>query len=653
MTADEVQPDLAALMEQIAAIETAALAEGATEPAPARIRIDPDPAMPDTVDVVAFGRKVALTAPKFQFMRSDALWRVKHVYQPALASQTLEPIGVALDVGAGFGSFALPFALAFPGWQVYCFEPDPLSYDALRRNVADLALTNVVILPFGVGFEPEDEPKDIVGLAGAIAALKAHEIGAVESIAALLPSRPYSRHLNNVGYTERGLHIAAEYESFSAPTISAHALLGLSPRLLKLLAPMVECQILAELQGARLDHIVGETWTHVPAALAYNGALGLRQTWLPRAGLPLLSLRRSLDTAETDERLDVVVAMYNSRDFILDCIDGVLNGDSDEVRVLVVNDGSTDDSVDVVLSKFKDDPRVQILSKPNGGCASARNYGRLHSKASHIAFVDADDIPGRNLFAGLLDLARQTGAEIVQGGFEMLFDDGNGGLRVEPSYEDSDEIVVKSLRHNFGTATCHLLPTGYLMEGQPTIWRRVYRHDFLDNRKIWFPEHIRAFDDQIFQMLTLQSVRNVPTLDGVSYGYRQHAGQDIRQSDERNFYSLEMFRLILKRGISEGWSDFAPVLKSFVNTVNWIYGRLRPDLREPFLKGAAELWVYARKTLGANEFNSLPDSVFLAADFSFYTKQLEANLSSFGVSYGWIYLDSFEMQVPMVKSLRS
>jgi glycosyltransferase involved in cell wall biosynthesis len=306
----------------------------------------------------------------------------------------------------------------------------------------------------------------------------------------------------------------------------------------------------------------------------------------------------------------------------------------------------------VILSKFKNDPRVEILSKPNGGCASARNYGRLHSRASHIAFVDADDIPGKNLFSGLLDLARHTGAEIVQGGFDMLFDDGNGGLRTEPSYESTDDIVVNSHRHNLGFATCHLLPSTYLMEGQPTIWRRVYRQDFLNNRKIWFPEHIRAFDDQIFQMLTLQSVRNVPMLDGVSYGYRQHAGQDIRQGDERNFYSLEMFRLMLKRGINEGWSDFFPLLKSFVNTVNWIYGRLRPDLREPFLKGAAELWVYARKTLGVNEFDGLPDSVFQAVDFSFYTKKLEADLSAFGVSYGWIYLDSLEMQVPMVKSLR-
>ena len=120
--------------------------------------------------------------------------------------------------------------------------------------------------------------------------------------------------------------------------------------------------------------------------------------------------------------------------------------------------------------------------------------------------------------------------------------------------------ILHARRHpTLATRTCLLVPTWLLIQGQPSIWRRVYRRDFLDNRNIWFPEHIRAFDDQIFQLLTLQHVPDVPMLDGVHYLYRQHPAQDIKQGDERHFYSLEMFRLVFKRGISEGWNDFPPV----------------------------------------------------------------------------------------------
>lgn len=595
---------------------------------------EPDASLAETLPITGFGQKLTLSAPKFAFSRSDALWRLKHVYEPALTTQTLAQTGVAVDIGAGFGAFALPFAKAFPGWTVHCFEPDPASFACLTANIADLGLTNVVALPFAVARDDADLPADDLAALGD-----------------RLPMRLYSRHLRDVGFMRPGDMQQFDFHGFTAPTLPAHLLTRLQPTLLKLTAPFAEAGIMVSLRDAPLDHIIGEAWSHIPSSLVNGACAGQRQTWIPRAGEPLLGLRRSNDLAGRAPRLDVVVAMYNTRAYVLDCIAGILNADSEDVRVLVVDDGSTDGCGDLVQAQYGSHPRVRLLRKPNGGCASARNFGRLHSDASHIAFVDADDVPGPGLYAGLLELARHTGAEIVQGGFEMLYED-EAGLRVVPSYEPGDDIVKYAHRHPFGDTTCHLLPSTYLMQGQPTIWRRVYRRDFLDNRKIWFPEHIRAFDDQIFQMLTLQAVGNVPVLDGVAYGYRQHPAQDIRQGDERNFYSLEMFRLMLKRAMAEGWNDFTPLLRSFVNTVNWITAKLRPDLRPAFLRGAAELWVYARKALGDLPFQDLPISVFEPADFSHHAGVLETRLKHLDASYAWTYLDSFEMQVPMMKAAR-
>ena len=257
-------------------------------------------------------------------------------------------------------------------------------------------------------------------------------------------------------------------------------------------------------------------------------------------------------------------------------------------------------------------------------------------------------MPGPGLFTGLLELARHTGAEIVQGGFEMLLTDPDGTQHSQPSYETTISEIIHARRHNFGLQTCFLVPSWLLMQGQPTIWRRIYRRDFLDNRNIWFPEHIRAFDDQIFQMLSLQNVFDVPMLDGVNYGYRQHPGQDIKQGDERSFYSLEMFRMILKRGVTEGWNDFRPVLQSYINTVNWCWTGLRPDLRPAFVKGAAELWVYAQNTLGPGTFNGLPLDQFAPPDFAYYVAGFNDRLKALENSYGSIYLDSITMHPGML-----
>ena len=613
-----------------------------------------------TVQLSAFGQSVELRAPPDRFLREDTAWRLREIYERALAVQTLAPEGVAVDIGAGFGGFALPFARAFPGWMVWCFEPEPEAFAALAANIEALGLANVAALPLAVGDTgpeagpkagpetgPETGPGGDVDMMTVAAHVDAGDMAALER---LCPARPYARHRLQRGFLQAGATLPEGFEACSLPTLPASALPGLHPQLLKLTAPQAEGAILGALAGVALDHIIGEMWTAPPARLVHGTAPGLRQTWLPVAGAPMLGLRRTPAPVGRRPGLDVVVAMYNSRAWIEACVDGILDGASDEVRALVVDDGSTDGSAALVHELYAGNPRVVLHRKANGGCASARNYGRLMSDAAHIAFVDADDVPGPGLFSDLLELARYTGAEIVQGGFEMLHMEAEGRIRREPSYEATEPAFHSPPRRPFGGGGCRVIPAPVLIEGQPTIWRRVYRRDFLDNRRIWFPEHIRAFDDQIFQLLTLQHARNVPTLDHVAYGYRQHPGQDIRQGDERAFYSLEMFRLMLKRALNEGWNDFGPLLRSYVNTVNWCWAGLRADLQPRFAQAAAELWVLMEKALGPGATRPFGDGAFQVHDFPHHAGRLRHALAGIGDAYAWAWLDSAEMHVPAVRA---
>ena len=610
-------------------------------------------ALPATVKVSAFGHSLELRAPAYRFLREDSTWRLREIYERALAAQVLEPDGVAVDIGAGFGAFALPFARAFPGWTVWCFEPDRKTYDTLVANIEALGLDNVIALPIAVGGPAgaaQDNGSDKIDLTALQQAVGTGDRKALERVCR---SQPYARNLIKSGFLQAGSEVPRGFRACTLPTLPASALAALQPRLLKLVAPQAEAAILEALAGVELDHVIGEMWTVPPARLVYGDKPGLRQTYLPVAGVPMLTLRRKAEPAARAPGLDVVVAMYNARDWIGDCIDGILASPGDEIRALVVDDGSTDGSGDMVRELYGDHPRVQLLPKANGGCASARNFGRLHSETSHIAFVDADDVPGPHLYSELLELARYTGAEMVQGGFEMLHANPDGSLRREPSYETGEDAFRRATRRAFGRGRCFMLPADVLIAGQPTIWRRVYRRDFLDNRKVWFPEHIRAFDDQIFQLLTLHYARSVPMAEHVTYGYRQHPGQDIKQGDERGFYSLEMFRLMLKRALNEGWNDMSPLITSFVNTVNWTHAGLRPDLRPVFSSATAELWVIMQKALGPGAFRDNPDRLLQLPDIDHHLAQLRSRLAGIDERYAWAYLDSADMHAQMVKARRS
>lgn len=633
------------------------LAEQAESSRAVAVRPRPQPLPP--VSFRFLGRQVTLAVTSDMHLRDDSLWRLRAIYEPALAAQILAPTGVALDIGAGFGAFAIPFALANPGWTLWAFEPEAEAFAALTQNLRTLGLTNVRPINAAVtgpidGFQMGLATAALTRAAAAPATAPATATPdpALAALMGHLHHQGFRRHLDMRGVIEHGAVLGPDFEPVSFPSLPAEALLALKPTLLKLLAPHAEAAILAGLAQAPLDHILGEAWTHVPSALVFGARPGLCQTWLPRAGDPLLRLRRAACPGGHRPGLDIVVALYNSRAFIADCIDSLLTDSAQDIRILVVDDGSTDGSDDLVAERYAGNARVVLLRKENGGCASARNFGRMNSDASHIAFVDAEDVAGEGLFDGLLDLARHTGAEFVQGGFEtfVVAEDGVSHVRA-PAYEVQQPEILHAYRHPFGERTCLLVPTWLLTQGQPSIWRRVYRRDFLDNRNIWFPEHIRAFDDQIFQLLTLQHVGNVPMLDRVNYLYRQHAGQDIRQGDERHFYSLEMFRMALKRGITEGWNDFRPMLSSFVNTVNWCWTNLRHDLRPAFEQGAAELWVAARCTLDDGSFVGLGDESFAPPDFGFYCRRYSDRLRHLDRNYGNAYLDSIQMHPSIVKSL--
>jgi glycosyltransferase involved in cell wall biosynthesis len=292
--------------------------------------------------------------------------------------------------------------------------------------------------------------------------------------------------------------------------------------------------------------------------------------------------------------LDIVVPMHNSTPFIRQCLESLNEDDHDDIRIIVVNDGSNDGCDEIVAREFDGKSNVILLNKENGGCASARNFGRAHSQSSHIAFVDADDFVDPGLFGTLYDFARQTNVAVVQSGYDF-FDDNT-----EPPFRTSGEIKRYGLtdKEVFQGHPYSSVPGGRLLQHQPTIWRRVYRREFIDLRKAFFPAQFRAFDDQYFHFISLAYAAVVPTFMNLKYHYRQHLGQDIKQGDERHFNAITTMEMVLKRSIDENWQTFLPFSVAFINSVNWSLSLLREDLKPSFADQAANILAQIRHAHG-------------------------------------------------------
>ena len=90
-------------------------------------------------------------------------------------------------------------------------------------------------------------------------------------------------------------------------------------------------------------------------------------------------------------KISVIVPVYNAEKYLSDCIDSILNQTLKEIELILINDGSTDNSLQICREKASKDSRVKIINKKNEGQGYARNIGIDRAKGEFITFVDSDD----------------------------------------------------------------------------------------------------------------------------------------------------------------------------------------------------------------------------------------------------------------------
>ena len=96
-------------------------------------------------------------------------------------------------------------------------------------------------------------------------------------------------------------------------------------------------------------------------------------------------------------KVSVIVPIYNVEKYLKKCLDSLVNQTLDDIEIILVNDGSKDNSKQIAEKFANDYPnKIIYLEKENGGLSSARNYGLKHAKGDYISFVDSDDYVSKN-----------------------------------------------------------------------------------------------------------------------------------------------------------------------------------------------------------------------------------------------------------------
>lgn len=209
-------------------------------------------------------------------------------------------------------------------------------------------------------------------------------------------------------------------------------------------------------------------------------------------------------------KLSLIVPMYNARSTIEYCLGSLLAGANEDVEILVVDDGSTDGSADLIRQTFAAPlaaGRLIILQQANQGISGARNTGLDRASGRYIGFVDSDDIVAADYFDHLLGAIDHQPADIIEFGHHRW----NGKFPVQPgeirhALSRFGQIARSDIeREAFGTSMWY-------------TWTRLFHRDLFAN--IRFPLGIRFCEDLMTLARIYPMATTITNLAAAPYHYR-------------------------------------------------------------------------------------------------------------------------------------
>ncbi|HDU8655915.1 glycosyltransferase [Morganella morganii] len=207
--------------------------------------------------------------------------------------------------------------------------------------------------------------------------------------------------------------------------------------------------------------------------------------------------------------LSIIVPVYNVEDYVSDCLNSLISQTLKEIEIIIVNDGSTDSSMNIVNS-FSDN-RIKIINKNNGGLSSARNIGIKVARAEYIAFLDSDDWVEKNAYELLYNTAIKNKSDIVSCGFYIAHPDKT--IKISLPEETNTNIKKnKKLLHNIKVAA----------------WDKIYKKSLFTDNGIIYPEGL-YYEDTPTTIPLIFMANSITTINNCLIYYRQRPGSITKE----------------------------------------------------------------------------------------------------------------------------
>ena len=194
-------------------------------------------------------------------------------------------------------------------------------------------------------------------------------------------------------------------------------------------------------------------------------------------------------------KVSIIVPVYNVEKYIEKCLESLVNQTLEDIEIIVVNDGTKDNSKEKILQYIEKYPqKIVYLEKENGGLSDARNYGLPVAKGEYIAFLDSDDYIEKNMYEEMYKKAKEENSDMVE--CDFLWEYLNSEKKVIKQKKDIGKIYESKKQ--------------MLVDVRVVAWNKIIKREILEKTKIQFPVGLRYEDVEFTYKL-------IPHLNKVSF----------------------------------------------------------------------------------------------------------------------------------------
>lgn len=259
--------------------------------------------------------------------------------------------------------------------------------------------------------------------------------------------------------------------------------------------------------------------------------------------------------------ISIIVPVYNTEKYLDKCLDSLVNQTYYNIEIICINNGSTDNSINILEQYQKNDPRVKVINTVNEGVSIARNVGLKEVHGEYIMFVDSDDWTNLNTCEIAIDTINEYDVDVVLWSYIREFSQKSSKKIIFESDKLFEENDCKKLHRRFVGLIEDELSRIDNADALCPVWGKLYKASLIKDNDIKFVDirKIGTYEDGLFNLHVFKYVKKAMFINQYNYHYRKDNISSITTKYKDNFY--------------ENWINLYSIMDAYIakNELNDVY----------------------------------------------------------------------------------